>query len=126
MSLRLKRFVRHPFEVTGQCLKALFYSGEVPTGIGGPPALLSILAVLTDCSGRVMGKALFAAFVSKSREGGCDSVYLLTDKTDNDAVNRLYERCGFKLLDTPKRGSGRVMNRWLMKIPSTEAVMGSR
>jgi len=105
---------------------ALFYRGEVPPSIQGRPALLSSLAVHPDCSGKGIGKALVAAFASEARKSGCDSVYLLTDKTDNDSVNRFYERCGFELLDTLKRGGGRVMNRWLMKIPSTETLMGSR
>lgn len=118
--------VRNPVEVTRRCLAAVLYRGEAPASVGGRPALLSSLAVHPDFSGRGIGKALVGAFASEAREGGCDSVYLLTDKTRNDAVNRFYEGCGFKLLDTVQRGGGRTMNRWLIKIPSTETVMGSR
>jgi len=89
-------FLRSPMEVTRRCLSATFYRGEVPPSIQGRPALLSSLAVRPDCSGRGIGKALVAAFVSEARKSGCDSVYLLTDKKGNDAVNRFYERCGFQ------------------------------
>lgn len=119
----LQGLLRSPIEVTRRCLSAVFYRGEVPASIGGRPALLSSLAVHPDCSGRGIGKALVAAFAAEVRKGGCDSVYLLTDKTDNEAVNRFYERCGFELLDTLQRGGGRTMNRWLMQIPSTRTVM---
>lgn len=112
----LEGLLRSPIAVTRRCLSAVFYRGEVPAGIGGRPALLSSLAVLPECSGRGIGKVLVAAFAREARERGCDSVYLLTDKTDNDAVNRFYERCGFELLDAVKRGSGRMMNRWLMPL----------
>jgi len=112
----LEGLLRNPIEVIRRCWSAIFYRGEVPGSIGGRSALLSSLAVHPDCSNRGIGKALVGAFVSEARKGGCDSVYLVTDKTDNDAVNRFYERCGFKLLDTVKRGGGRIMNRWLMPL----------
>jgi ribosomal protein S18 acetylase RimI-like enzyme len=108
--------MRNPIEVTRRCLPAVFYRGEQPTNLPGRPALLSSLAVLPVCSGRGIGKALVEAFCFEARRSGCDSVYLLTDCTGNDSVNRFYEQCGFKLLDSVRRSGGRKMNRWLMAL----------
>jgi ribosomal protein S18 acetylase RimI-like enzyme len=108
--------LRNPREVTKRCSSAVLYRGDRPSNIAGQPALLSSLAVLPECGGRGVGKMLVESFCAQARDGGCDSVYLLTDHSENESVNQFYKRCGFELLDTINREGGRIMNRWSMTL----------
>lgn len=103
--------LRNPIFVIRKCFGALFYRGEKPAAM--PTAgLLSSLAVSPHVSGRGVGRQLVEAFCGEARERGVDAVYLATDASDNDSVNRFYEKCGFHLVDTFERPGRRRMNRW--------------
>ena len=109
---------RAPFGVIERCFSAVLYRGEEPGAVSARPALLSSLAVDPNFTGGRIGSALVSAFVAEAVRANCDSVYLVTDHDANERVNRFYLSCGFTLLDRISRRSGRVMNRWLMLLPS--------
>lgn len=103
--------LRNPVFVVHKCFGALFYRGEKPKAML-EAALLSSLAVSPDWSGRGVGQQLVAAFCNELGRRGVESVYLTTDASGNDSVNRFYEKCGFHLVDTFERPGRRQMNRW--------------
>jgi GNAT superfamily N-acetyltransferase len=107
--------LRNPGFVARKCLGAVFYRGEQPAGLTNA-ALLSSLAVSPACGGQGIGQQLVHAFAEEARRQGCSAIYLTTDETDNDRVNRFYEKCGFVLRDTFKRPGKRVMNRWVLDV----------
>ncbi len=106
--------LRNPGFVARKCLGAVFYRGDQPTGL--PSAgLLSSLAVSPDFGGKGIGQQLVRAFADAAQKRGCSALYLTTDETGNDRVNRFYAKCGFALRDTFKRPGQRVMNRWVLE-----------
>lgn len=107
--------LRNPGFVARKCFGAVFYRGEQPTGLANA-GLLSSLAVAPACGGQGIGQQLVHAFAEEARRQGCSAIYLTTDETDNDRVNRFYAKCGFVLRDTFKRPGKRVMIRWVMEL----------
>jgi len=106
--------LRNPIEVTRRCASAVFYRGERPPNISERSALLSSLAVSPEFAGRGIGTILVEVFVSKARDHGCDSVYLLTDADNNQTVNNFYRKCGMSLVDSFRRTNMRKLNRWIL------------
>lgn len=75
-------------------------------------AELASIAVHPSAQGLGYGRALIEAFLSSARRYGASEVTLTTDADDNDAVNRLYRRAGFRLSRTSTRKGGRRMNHY--------------
>jgi len=98
--------------IAPRLLRALVYRGEVPPGLSR--ALLSSIAVTPEAQHDGIGRMLLAAWVDKVKSRGSQGCYLTTDAEDNDAVNRFYQRAGWKvesILITPE---GRKLNRYIM------------
>ena len=110
---------RRPFRVTRKLIGARSYGGDQPPS-HEEAALLSSIAVDPDFSGEGIGQSLLDAFCEKIRNTGIDYVYLTTDRDDNERTIRLYERFGFELESTFTQPGKRVMNRYLLKVESTQ------
>ncbi len=107
--------LRNPSLVVRKCMWALFYRGERPAALPGA-GLLSSVAVSPEMSSRGIGQKLVDTFCEELCRHGAESVYLITDETDNERVNRFYRKCGFHLVDTFERFEKRRMNRWAKDI----------
>lgn len=107
--------LRDPLLVARKCVWAVFYRGEQPAALPGA-GLLSSVAVSPGMSGRGIGQKLVEAFCDELRRHSVEYVYLITDETDNERVNRFYRKCGFHLVDTFERFEKRRMNRWAKSI----------
>ncbi len=103
--------LHRPVFAARKCFGALFYRGEEPTAFPNA-GLLSSLAVSPQAAGNGVGQQLVLAFCDELIERGVDAVYLTTDTSGNDPVNRFYEKCGFRLIDSFERPGNRKMNRW--------------
>ena len=75
---------------------------------------LSSIAVDPLYAGKRWGQRLLGYFFDHLRERGIGTVVLTTDASDNDAVNRFYRDCGFKLDETIPAYGGRIMNRYVI------------
>jgi ribosomal protein S18 acetylase RimI-like enzyme len=100
-----------PGFVVRKCAGALFYRGEKPKAM--PKAgLLSSIAVSPQAAGKGIGQQLVTVFCDELSRRGVDAVYLTTDASANDPVNRFYKKCGFHLVETFERPGSRRMNKW--------------
>ncbi|RPJ39656.1 MAG: GNAT family N-acetyltransferase [Planctomycetaceae bacterium] len=107
--------LRNPLLVVRKCAWALFYRGEQPAALSGA-GLLSSVAVSPEMSSKGIGQKLVDTFCEELRRHNAEYVYLITDETDNERVNRFYRKCGFHLVDTFERFEKRRMNRWAKSI----------
>jgi ribosomal protein S18 acetylase RimI-like enzyme len=89
-------FARHPLRVGAKFLSALRYRGEKPVDVPNA-ALLSSIGVFRSGKGQGIGKILIAAFCQKAQNSGASTVFLTTDRDNNDAVNEFYLSSGFTL-----------------------------
>jgi len=110
--------LHNPVIIVRKSFGALFYRGEKPEAMS-KAALLSSLAVMPKAAGKGVGHELVKAFSDELSRRGLKAVYLTTDASDNDSVNRFYEKCGFCLLDTIERSGNRRMNRWTMDLANS-------
>ncbi len=108
----LPALLRHPIMVGRKFLGAVLYRGEKPAGIENS-VLLSSLAVSPATNGKGVGRALVESFCKEAESRGASSVYLLTDRDDNEPVNQFYGKCGFRLESSFGRQSRRIMNRYV-------------
>lgn len=76
-------------------------------------ACLMSLAVAPSVSGQGHGARLVAAFCEQLRSRGAGEVCLTTDAEGNDAVNRFYERQGFRVARRFTTPEGRMLNEYL-------------
>lgn len=74
------------------------------------------MAVSPEMSSKGIGQKLVDTFCEELRRHNAEYVYLITDETDNERVNRFYRKCGFHLVDTFERFEKRRMNRWAKSI----------
>ena len=105
------RLLHNPLHLVRKCVWAFFYRGEQPAAMS-EAGLLSSVAVSPEVSSRGIGQQLVDTFCGELRCRRVESVYLITDQTDNELVNRFYRKCGFHLVDTIERFEKRRMNRW--------------
>lgn len=101
--------------VVRRLFRAVFYRGESPPG--GARALLSSISVAPEAQGRGVGRALVDAFVCEVRRRGGRGCFLTSDAQGNEAVNRFYAVCGWRLESTFTRPDGRTMNRYVLDFP---------
>lgn len=107
--------VRDP-RTTPRLLSALKYRGDLPPGLDG--ALLSSLCVDPDHQNAGIGRALEEGWCAQAFERGARAAFLTTDADDNEAVNRFYERGGWRLSDQYLTRQGRRMNRYRRELPT--------
>jgi ribosomal protein S18 acetylase RimI-like enzyme len=81
----------------------------------GCGTLMSI-AVLPKAQGQGVGRALVHAFLKEARCRGLEQVDLTTDKDDNEAVNRFYQKLGFSCVRTFITPENRAMNEYVITL----------
>jgi len=103
--------LRRPW-IAPRIFRALFYRGEPPQG--PKRALLSSVAVGPEQQGCGLGRVLVTEWVEEARKRGVPGCYLTTDADNNDAVNRFYAKCGWRVESTYVTPEGRKMNRYVL------------
>lgn len=99
-ALRLLRAVRLPSSApAGERIAGLFSLGVRP-----------------DMQGKGAGGMLVKAFLSEARRRGSRSVFLTTDRDNNQAVNEFYRKCGFKVGRQYTTPEGRRMNEYWIEL----------
>jgi ribosomal protein S18 acetylase RimI-like enzyme len=71
------------------------------------------IAVLPEAENKGMGESLIDAFCDELVKRGVDSVCLTTDRSNNERVNRFYERSGFQMNRSFITREGRAMNEYI-------------
>lgn len=74
----------------------------------------SSVAVVPELQGQGVGRRLIEAFIEEARKQGVPGLYLTTDTDNNDHANRLYQRSGFRLMETFTASGGRRRNLYRM------------
>lgn len=105
----LGAIIRKP-TVIGRIVRGLFYPGNNPGGnhVGG----LFSIGVHPELQGTGAGKELVKAFLEKAKDKGCTSVFLTTDRDENDSVNYFYQKLGFQVDRQYETPDGRRMNEY--------------
>jgi ribosomal protein S18 acetylase RimI-like enzyme len=107
--------LRNPLLVIRKLVSAVAYRGDRPRQLHSG-ALLSSIAVAPHSAGRGIGQLLIEAFAERAQELGTTFIYLITDRDDNDAVNRFYRQTGFVLEGELFKAGRRAMNRYIKQI----------
>lgn len=107
--------LRHPLFVGKKLLSALVYRGEKPHQLD-EGALLSSIAVSPVFARQGVGERLLSDFCASAQQHGAVYVYLTTDSSDNDGVNRFYLQQGFTLESTFTKTGNRRMNRYILAL----------
>lgn len=110
--------VRHPLMVARKLSSAVFYRGDTPPSLAGRAALLSSIGVRRDFAGRGVGRSLLESFVTAAFGQGADYLFLMTDESHNNSVNRFYKNAGFCVESIVNKPGGRKMIRYV-KFPGT-------
>lgn len=105
-------------------LAALRYRGDAPGGVQG--ALLSSLCVDPDAQRGGIGRTLADAWCAQASERGAQAAFLTTDAEDNEAVNRFYQKGGWRLMDQYVTRQGRRMNRYRRDLISQRDIQNAR
>jgi len=108
----------HPIRVGKKFLSALSYRGEKPADVPNA-SLLSSIGVTQSANGKGIGKILISAFCESAQESGSPTVFLTTDRDENDAVNQFYTSNGFKLHGSFLRERSRWMNLYVRSLPNS-------
>jgi len=96
-------------------LRALSMPQQADPG-EGCGTLISI-AVLPETQGKGVGQKLVDAFLVEAARRGLKQVNLTTDKQDNNATNRFYQRYGFHLHRSYITPEGREINEYRIDLP---------
>lgn len=96
-------------------LRAVHYRGDAPAGLSGA-ALLSSICVDLDVRGTGVGSQLTREWARLVREAGLHRAYLTTDRDDNAAVNRHYQRHGWRIESAYTTPEGRRMYRYVKEL----------
>jgi ribosomal protein S18 acetylase RimI-like enzyme len=108
----------HPIRVGRKFLSALSYRGEKPADVPNA-SLLSSIGVTPSANGKGIGKILITAFCESAQEAGSPTVFLTTDRDENDAVNQFYISNGFQLHGSFLREQGRWMKLYVRSLPNS-------
>jgi GNAT superfamily N-acetyltransferase len=79
-------------------------------------AMLMSIAVSPDIARKGIGVSLVNAFLVEAKDRGVKQVNLTTDKQNNTAVNRFYQKQGFALHTSYVTPEGREMNEYLIDL----------
>lgn len=77
---------------------------------------LMSIAVLPSYQGRHIGHALVNAFLEEALRRGLHQVDLTTDRDDNTAANRFYQKMGFVCERSYETPEGRAMNEYVIEL----------
>lgn len=99
--------------IAPRLLRALWYRGDAPDDGSVLRALLSSISVAPEAQGQGVGQELVNAWLFEVKRRGGLGAFLTTDAEDNEAVNRFYQRLGWKLGGFFTTAQGRRMNRYL-------------
>ena len=119
--------VLHPIRVGKKFLYALRYRGETPYDVPNA-TLLSSIGVAPSGRGKGIGRILISAFCERAKASGAPTVFLTTDRDNNDAVNKFYLSNGFNLHSAFLKERSRWMNlytRSLLDAQSANRVSGN-
>ncbi|HEY2325314.1 MAG TPA: GNAT family N-acetyltransferase [Thermoanaerobaculia bacterium] len=100
----LPAVMRRPSTPSRVVRRALRRTGFSPSG-----AELMSLAVHPREQRHGLGRILVNAFIARVHEDGTDSLWLITDAADNDAVKTFYEALGFTVRRTFTNAEGRAL-----------------
>jgi len=103
----------HP-RIIPRLLRALSIPGQA-TQQKGRGTLMSI-AVLPEVQGDGTGQALVRSFLKEAGRRGLHQVDLTTDRDNNEAANRFYQKLGFICERTYTTPEGRVMNEYVIDV----------
>lgn len=101
-------------KVIPRLLRAFTISTEA-LPVAGCATLMSI-AVIPDSQNSGAGKALVEEFLFQCKQRGVLHVNLTTDATNNEKVNRFYQKMGFQLYKKFTTPQGREMNEYLIAL----------
>lgn len=110
----LTRCIQQPSTIIKIYQKVLMRLKDDAYSVSG--AELSSIAVLPEYQSMHVGKQLIDAFLKELSNRCIHSVYLTTDKYDNDKVNYFYLRNGWNLAKSFVTPSGREMNLYTKEI----------
>jgi ribosomal protein S18 acetylase RimI-like enzyme len=86
---------------------------------------LMSIAVSPKIQGQGIGKELVKVFINESRQRGLKAVNLTTDKVNNDAVNKFYQRFGFRCFRTYFTPENREINEYLIGLEDKKILAGN-
>lgn len=115
----VRAVLRRP-SVVKRLARAIYYRGDAPDEQGPARALLSSIAVSPAAQGRGVGRALVETWMAEARRRGSRGAFLTTDAEENEAVNRFYQRLGWRLESTYATREGRRMNRYVVDFPQAQ------
>lgn len=90
------------------------------SGSASSAACLMSLAVDPGASRKGVGARLVTAFCDELRRRGSHDVCLTTDADGNEAVNRFYERNGFRIAQRLTTPEGRALNEYVRDLEPRE------
>ena len=96
--------------VIGRVARAVFHPSNNP--IGNDVAGLFSIGVLPELQGTGAGKKLVRAFLEEAKQRDCKSVFLTTDRDNNETVNMFYIKLGFTIKRQYVTHEGRRMNEY--------------
>jgi len=101
--------IRRP-TIIPRLLRAFLYPSRTSASLDA--ATLMSIAVDPTAQGQGVGRRLVVAFLDEARRCGARRVNLTTDREDNEAVNRFYQRLGFTCVQSYTTPEGRAMNEY--------------
>jgi ribosomal protein S18 acetylase RimI-like enzyme len=109
----IRPVLNHPITILRLFNRLLSSTG---TQYAPDEALLMSIAVLPECEGHGLGRALIAAFVKEACNRQIKKVYLTTDKNNNERVNLFYQKIGFDQVRSFITSEGREMNEYRFSV----------
>lgn len=106
--------LRNPILVFKKLFSAIFYRGDKPEELI-ESALLSSIGVKPDYFRKSVGRSLLEGFEGEAFSKGSASVFLTTDKLNNDRVNLFYRNNGYAVESFFTQVGGRQMLRYIKK-----------
>ncbi|XP_056404978.1 probable N-acetyltransferase camello isoform X3 [Hyla sarda] len=100
----------HCFWVAESAGEVVGTVAAVPLHKGGKTMELKRMSVASTYRGKGVGKVLCRTMIDFAQQRGCNAVILFTTSIQADAV-RLYEKMGFRHVDTSYQGS---LRNWLL------------
>lgn len=104
--------------IVPRLIRALFYRGDCPD-IEDSVALLASICVDPDFQRMDIGQKLLIAFEYELWKKGTGSVYLVTDRYDNESVLKFYKKNGWNIDTEYYSPEGRALRRYMKSVSST-------